>query len=497
MCIDFTTRESPAVKETPEFIGSTLSGFAALDPHETAIHYKNERISRARLAHAAQARANFIKTRAAHRPKAVLDFRDPLELLIWFLAVSLAGGEAQVVDPDWPDPIKQKMISLLQPSLVLPRDLETDAFHMPDRQGARFREDDIAFGPSGPDESFYVGFTSGSTELPKGYRRSHSSWIKSFEAEGEEFAITSDDVISAIGSLSHSLFLYAALRAVQVGARLILSPRFDPHHAVQGMRSAHATIVYAAPSHLKLLERVKGPPVTSVRLLLSSGSKWLEPSDSLSALFPCAEMSEFYGTSELSFVSVRRAADQAPKDSVGRPFPHVHLTIRDREGLRLPSGEVGRIYVESPFLFQDYVSDEQSLHRCGTEFSVGDLGWLDERGFLFLEGRENRMIVTSGKNVYPEQLEHSLMAHAGIAQAAVLGVEDDKRGSRLVACIMPRAGCSVSARDLIVHLKSSTSASLIPLTYLLPHQWRWTRSGKTDFAALADDVKRLAYEIIP
>jgi long-chain acyl-CoA synthetase len=206
-------------------------------------------------------------------------------------------------------------------------------------------------------------------------------------------------------------------------------------------------------------------------------------------MFPHSELAEFYGTSELSFVSVRRQDTHAPQKSVGRPFSSVQVTVRDENGILLPPGEKGRLFVESDFLFDGYLKEENGIHRIGRAISVGDIGWLDGDGFLFLEGRENRMIVSAGKNVFPEAIETILLEHPSIERALIIGVPHEVRGEALVALVTLKFNNVVSARDLRRHLARSIPRSLIPKYFVQPFQWRWTRAGKSDVNALAQDVR--------
>lgn len=473
---------------TFEHIGSTLERHAARKPEEVAIVCNSATISWERLLQLVAHRSVWIRSQAGSNPRVCIDTRSPTDLIIWVLATARGGGEAHILDPDWPSAVKNELIRKLAPSLIV-------SSEFPQMAPAPLQTKELN-GPATADDPFYVGFTSGVAAAPKGFRRSHLSWIESFRAEEREFGIQEGDIVAAIGSVSHSLFLYAALRSIQIGARTILMNRFDPNHALDIMDRKQATILYAAPSHLKLMEIASAQTVNSLRLVLCSGSKWLGHSERLSSFFPNAEFSEFYGASELSFVSVRRKRDGAPSSSVGRAFPGVEIAIRDQEGRKLQAGAVGRIYVRSPFLFNGYATGEAPPHRHGDEMSIGDLGRLDENGFLYLEGREGRMLVTSGKNVFPEQLEAILMEHPHVEAAAVIGVDDPKRGVRLVGLIIPKESAELSAASLILHLKQKVSPSLIPTIYMQPRQWRWTRSGKTDIGALEDDLREGACELI-
>lgn len=122
---------------------------------------------------------------------------------------------------------------------------------------------------------------------------------------------------------------------------------------------------------------------------------------------------------------------------------------------------------------------------------------LDERGFLRLVGRASRMIIVSGKNIHPEPIEQVLERHPAIANAAVMGIADDRRGERLVALVRPREGATPNRPALIAWARSALPLYKVPRRYAVPREWPITRSGKTDFQALADMWTAGAWEELP
>lgn len=424
-----------------------------------------------------------------------LDLPNGGALAVLFLAAAHAGREGQVLDPAWPAGQRADILARIRPGLLVSCGADADVRLSPAQGLAGLAEAmgagaDAVKQPPDPDLPFYVGFTSGSTGLPKGYRRTHRSWTESFDADTREFRIGPGDVVLAPGALTHSLFLYALARGLDAGAHVILSKTFRPRAVADLARRHKASVLYGVPTQLALLLdhlAAEGARLDGIRLVLCSGAKWPAGRKALlSSHLPKAGFAEFYGASELSFITVAKGEEPVPEGSVGRAFDGVRLAIRDRAGRRLPVGRTGLVFVESPFLFLDYATgDSEDLLRHAAEISVGDMGRLDAAGFLTLAGRAKRMIVTSGKNLYPEEVERQLELHPAIAAAAVMGVPDGKRGERLVAFLQPEDGAELTRADLVAWLRPRLALFKVPRLYARVARWPLTASGKTDFAAVA------------
>src|SRR5690606_10766981 len=192
----------------------------------------------------------------------------------------------------------------------------------------------------------------------------------------------------------------------------------------------------------------------------------------------------FYGASELSFVTLARGDRRVPKNSVGRAFLGVTISIRDANGKSRGRGRTGFVFVESPLVFSGYATGGGNLMRAGEAISAGDRGYLDEKGFLFLEGRADRLIITSGRNVQAEEVEAVLMRHRQVVDAAVIGVPDSKRGTRLVAIVNLRPNARVGTASLTRHLRKVLPLYKVPTRFAKLAEWPRTRSGKTDFAKI-------------
>ncbi|MGY3564283.1 long-chain acyl-CoA synthetase [Bradyrhizobium sp. USDA 4463] len=483
-------------------ITATLSRHARETPDRPAVVCDNHAVSWKDLDQAVNRLAGHLAKVVPAGRGVALHLPNGPALVLLFLAACRAGREAQILDPSWSTETARLTIAALSPGIVVSGDAtfagETEALAVVDPHGPfEAVADAIGAGPlsaamAEPDPltPFYVGFTSGSTGMPKGYRRHHRSWIESFRAGDREFDIGADDIVLAPGALTHSLFLYALAHGLSVGSTVILCRQFRPNLVNRLIVSHRVSVIYGVPTQLEMMieaaMRDGSPPFVSVRWMLSSGAKWQGRAlAELRRQFPTARFSEFYGASELSFVTVAKDDEDVPSDSVGRPFAAVCLTIRDHLGRCLPPGETGQVFVASPFLIMEYACGNKTLlPRHGDAVSVGDIGMLDARGFLRLAGRASRMIITAGKNVHPEEIERVLEGHPAVAVAGVLGAVDERRGERLVALLRLGPDGRIAPSDLISHARLSLPLYKIPRRFAVPPHWPMTSSGKTDFHAL-------------
>ena len=404
----------------------------------------------------------------AHAPATVM-LNESLGIvarLVDFLGIITSGRCAAVGDPDWPPSVRQAVLAAL-PQM---------AADLPAPQ------------PSSP---FYVGYTSGSTGTPKGFTRHHQSWTSSFRACLDEFGPHASSCILAPGRDSHSLFLFGMLLGLWRGAGVVVQDHFSAGAVLDTLGSGVTPCLVAVPSQLVMLLDVARhracAPIQEVRLILVSGSRWVRGrTAALRALFPQARIIEFYGASETSFIAWMDTDETTPACVVGLPFKNVELQIRDPD-----ANGVGLIYVRSPMLFMDYVGatcDPTAALRDGDWLCVRDLGYLDPQGRLCLAGRQNRMLVTQGKNLFPEELETVLEAHPAVANASVLGLDDPVRGLQVVAILQLKPGLTAvqpSALQLTTWCRQRLEAYKSPRQYFICPDWSYTASGKTDHRALA------------
>ncbi len=478
-----------------QFIGSTFAQHATSHPEALALLCGHDTLNWRDLHDAVERLASVI---AAHTPaqgSVALTFDNNVTQLAGLLATARAGRRAMVFDAAWPRPLHDTVMAACTPDFVLPH-----AASINELIAALGGDSTAIASPPLPDASlaFYVGFTSGSSGVPKGYERSHASWLSSFDFSAAEFAINAQDRILAPGGLVHSLHLYGAVHALHCGAQTHIMASFRPRSALERITAHAITVLYATPTQIDMLiasALASNTVCPSVRYILIGGAKWDETTHAaLSTIFPAAEVCEFYGASETSFITLSRRRDHPPAGSVGRAVHGVEIEIRDDEGTPQPSGESGTIWVRSAMLFDRYVcgGETSETQRNGAWLSIGDTGWLDAQGFLFLNGRRTRMLVSSGVNVYAEEIERALRTCDSVRDAAAFGLTDTRRGQRIVAAIMPTDPALPPPTDsLLKHCRDTLSAAKSPKHFHIITDWPLTPGGKTDLVRLQGIIETL------
>jgi long-chain acyl-CoA synthetase len=328
-------------------------------------------------------------------------------------------------------------------------------------------------GPLAAGPGQFETLTSGSSGAPRHILRTMASWQASFAVNAELFAIGPGTRVAVLGRMEHSLALYGALEGLQLGALVHLLDAFRPDRQRAELARGKIEVLYATPAQLRLMVEAGGP-VLGLRLILVGGSKLdIALRHAVGEMAPGAELREFYGAAEASFISL--SAPDMPADSVGIAYPGVQIRIAQ-----------GEIWVKSPYLFLGYAgAPAQTVRWQDGWLSVGEMG-RQEAGFLYLSGRAGRMVTVADQNVFPEEIEAFIAQLPGVTRVAVLPRPDRLRGMHLIAVIQGE----VSGEGAIL---AACRARLGPLKAPKAVVWRsdWPvlASGKTDLQALARGVE--------
>jgi long-chain acyl-CoA synthetase len=334
-------------------------------------------------------------------------------------------------------------------------------------------------------------YTSGTTGRPKGV------WVAPGDAAAaaarshafrEQWGITGSDVHLVCSPLTHSAPHRFALRTLEAGGCVVVQRRFDAAVTLAAIEEHRVTTTFVVPTHLErilalgeddLLDR----DLTSLRLVAHAGAPIRpETKTRVMELFPDGSVWEFYGSTEGGFTRLSPAEALDHTGSVGRPPSGATLEIRDPEdGRPLQAGETGEVWLRSSDTERfEYWGDEAMTASAwdGDAFTVGDIGYLDEAGYLFLVGRRGDVIISGGINVYPREVEAALAAHPEVAEVLVYGAEDPEWGEQVRALVVPRRGCSPDPEALRDWAKSGLAPHKRPRRITLVERLERTVSGK-------------------
>ncbi|MDG1093878.1 MAG: AMP-binding protein [Paracoccaceae bacterium] len=342
--------------------------------------------------------------------------------------------------------------------------------------------------------SEFCAMSGGTTGAPKVIQRRCASWIATFQLHARQFAQQTPLRYATLGDLQHSLTLYGAIEALHIGAIYHPLGGVSPRRQLSELQSAGVNVLYATPTQIRLLLNVKrqNTGLEALRhVMLGGGALDQETRAQLKRCAPAAEITEFFGTSEASFIC---ASDRTtPLGSVGRPYPGVALAIRDAQGAPCPSASAGDIWLRSPYVFSKYRSGaDPDVTWRDDWLSIGEIGYQDSQGYLYLKGRRARAFQVADQTVYPEVIEAKLSQHTGIEAAVVFACPDAKRGAVIVAVVA--AGSGALPKDLQAWASHHLPLRARPAKYVLKPlaQWPVLNSGKPDLQAL----KRLCIEAV-
>lgn len=474
------------------FVGDRLGAFAERHPDRIALTCGASGLSWRHLVDRIEALEGRIRLKTGRGGRVALCLGDPAALLLCFLACARSGRIAMVMDPGWPAEQLAAVSRAVVPDLVI--DDGTLAAMAGDGVSPEslFPEPAQPEPPPREDENFYAGFTSGSSGTPKGFVRTHGSWLDSFQLSAHTFAMSRNNRIVLSGGLTHSLHLYGAVCGLAAGHEVVLMPRFDPRAVLTELaRPPSGAALYATPTQLHYIAAAarRAGPLTAVTHVLCSGAKWGDADRrALNAVFPEAGLFEFYGASETSFITIAAPADRVPAGSVGRAAGGVEIAIGNpREPFAC--GRSGPVWVRSSLLFSGYIcGTAPDTRRSGEWLTVGDHGFLDQDGFLFLTGRESRMLVSAGLNVYPEEIEKVLCDHPAVAVAIVAGLPDPVRGERLEAVVVLGEPLQQAEDVLMRFCKARLAAGKHPKRIHLRQTLPMTAGGKPDIRSIAAEL---------
>ena len=326
----------------------------------------------------------------------------------------------------------------------------------------------------GPADPAVIIYTSGTTGTPKGAELSHIGLYMNADIPGRLFEFAEQDVAIVALPLFHVFALSSVMNTcVLLGGTMTLVPRFDPGAVLQLMQRDRVTVFMGVPTmFIALLQAIDAPgageyDLAALRVAVSGGAPIpAEVIDAFESRFGVAIL-EGYGLSESSSTATFNISVTERKVySVGKPIWGTAVQIWDEQSRPLPPGaeHVGEVVLRGMNIMIGYHDNPEATATAfaGGWFHTGDLGYIDEDGFLFIVDRIKDLIIRGGYNVYPREIEEVLYGHPAVAEAAVIGVPDPMMGEEVRAIVAVKPGQSVTEAELIEFVKERAAAYKYP-----------------------------------
>jgi fatty-acyl-CoA synthase len=332
-------------------------------------------------------------------------------------------------------------------------------------------EDLIASGDPGgvpaPDQpGRVVILTSGTTGSPKGARRSNAG-LDDAAALLSRIPLRAREVTMIAAPLFHSWGLANYTLGTPLGSTFVLRRRFDPEGTLRAVARHRATALVVVPVMLQRILEL--PPETldrhdtsSLRVIAVSGSALPGPLATRVMDRFGDVLYNLYGSTEVAWATIATPEDlRAAPGTAGRPPLGTIVKLFDKEDREVAAGETGRIFVASGFPFEGYTGGETKA-TIGELMSSGDVGHFDAAGRLFVDGRDDDMIVSGGENVFPAEVEDLLAGHAAVREVAVIGVPDEQFGQRLKAFVSLVDDATATEAELKGYVRENLAGYKVP-----------------------------------
>jgi len=316
-------------------------------------------------------------------------------------------------------------------------------------------------------ESRFTMLTSGTTGTPKGAKRGSPKGMLPIASMLSRIPFRASERTMIAAPLFHSWGLGQFQLGLILGSTYVLTQRFDPEATLRAVVEHQCTTLAVVPimmqRMLALPDHVKRKyDLSSLRITAASGSalpghlatEWMDTFGD--------NLYNFYGSTEVAMASVATPEDmRAAPGTAGKPPLGTTVKILDHEGHPLRAGQIGRIFVSNAISFEGYTSGDDK-ERLGSFVSSGDVGHFDQEGRLFVDGRDDDMIVSGGENVFPREVEDLIAAHAQVEEAAVIGVSDPEWGQRLKAFVVLKPRAKLSEDEVKTYVKQSLASYKVP-----------------------------------
>jgi long-chain acyl-CoA synthetase len=313
-----------------------------------------------------------------------------------------------------------------------------------------------------PHDTATMIYTSGTTGYPKGAMITHANFYSNVQGIIKALALDEDMVRVSVTPLFHAMGLTVNMLAVVfLGASAVIQAKLDFEEFLKANEKYKATMISGAPAlHYMLVHdpRTKNYDLSLWKVAMSGSAPLaVDVLKKFEEKFQIP-MVEAYGLTEVTTAATANPVFGVRKPgSVGLPLPDLEVKIFDEQDREIPAGEVGEVVIRGPAVMKGYYNNPEATAETlkGGWLHTGDLGKKDEEGYVYILDRKKDMIICSGYNVYPREVEELLHTHPAVMEAAVIGIPDPKRGESPMAFVIPRPGKKVTEGELIQFCKDN------------------------------------------
>jgi long-chain acyl-CoA synthetase len=456
-------------------VGAVTRHFARIEPAKRALYDGRRSVTYAQLDRQADALATALLERGVRRGEVVCAFLpNCIDYVLVVLAVARSGAIFSPINPRYKAFEVRAILKQARPRVVFTNrtldgivrkaacelgQRDVVMVHVDTAPDVEPQEDAVALEelleqeprelPQVAESDFFsLMFTSGTTGEPKGALATHRArmlWVLNATIQ---YGLNEGDLYLGTMPQVHSAGLTFTLMHLYAGATVRIMPHFDPVEFIDIVSREAVTSALTVPTMLTMIVEAMDQPrgsrtLGSLRRLVTCGSPLPLTTKKRVLELLTPQLYDYYGSTESNSMTVLRPEDQLRKpESVGQAFRNVELMVADEQGRPCAPGAVGEVWCANPSLMTAYRDRPEDTERAftGRWFHTGDLGFLDEEGFLHLVSRISDVVISGGVNIYPAEVEQVLMLHPSILDAAVVGVPDPKWGQSVKAYLVVREG---------------------------------------------------------
>ena len=335
----------------------------------------------------------------------------------------------------------------------------------------------------GEDTLAAILYTSGTTGKPKGAMLTHSNLFSDVVSLSKSTIVGPYDNFLCVLPMFHSFaWTVCVLLPLFRGGTTVILESFQPNELLKTIVEEKITFLLAVPPMYSIFLRKALPEqFKNVYVAVSGGAPLpKEIYDAFTSRFPVFFV-EGYGLTEAGpVVAINPVEGMKKQGSIGRPIPDIEVIIGDEKGREVPAGEVGEILIKGNNVMQGYYKDAQATAEAFVNgwLRTGDMAVRDEDGYIFIVDRKKEIIIVSGFNVYPREIEDILYRHPKVEEAAVIGIPDETRGEAPKAFVVPKEGETIEKKELMAFLKSNLAQYKLPREIVIAETLPKNAAGK-------------------